>query len=79
MSDDLLVLDKERSSKNFLATILICGLLGYLGIHRFYVGKIFTGILQLITGGGFGIWWVIDLVLIAIGAFKDGEGKYIKN
>ena len=48
--------------------------LGTLGIHRFYVGKIGTGILMLITLGLFGIWTFIDLIIIIVGAFKDKEG-----
>lgn len=66
------------SEKNFLATLLFCLLLGTLGIHRFYVGKIGTGILMLITLGGFGIWWLIDIILIACGAFRDKQGFLIK-
>ena len=53
-------------------------LLGGLGIHRFYVGKIGTGILMIITFGGLGIWALIDLIMIIVGKFKDKEGKEIK-
>jgi TM2 domain-containing membrane protein YozV len=67
------------SSKSWLATVLLCFFLGYLGIHRFYVGKTGTGILQLITGGGCGIWALIDFIIICIGSFTDGEGKTIRN
>lgn len=67
----------EKSDKNFVATLLLCILLGGLGIHRFYVGKIGTGILQLITLGGLGIWVLIDLITIAIGKFSDKEGRPI--
>lgn len=67
----------ETSEKNFVATLLLCLLLGYLGVHRFYVGKIGTGILQLITLGGLGIWVLIDLIMIAIGKFTDKEGLLI--
>lgn len=66
-----------KSDKNFLATLLLCIFLGTLGVHRFYVGKIGTGILMLITLGGFGIWWLIDLILIACGAFRDKAGFLI--
>ena len=66
------------SEKNFVATILLCFFLGGFGIHRFYVGKIGTGILMLITLGGFGIWTLIDLVMIIVGKFRDKQGKYIK-
>ncbi len=67
----------EKSEKNFVATLLLCLLLGGLGVHRFYVGKIGTGILQLITLGGLGIWALIDLIMIAIGKFTDKEGLLI--
>lgn len=67
------------SNKDFLATILLCFFLGSLGIHRFYVGKIGTGILMLITLGGLGIWTLIDLIMIITGNFRDSEGRRIKN
>jgi len=66
------------SDKGFVPTLLLALLLGGLGIHRFYVGKPLTGILQLITLGGFGIWALIDVILIAVGAFTDGQGRKIK-
>ncbi len=67
------------SSKSFVATLLLCFFFGTFGIHRFYVGKIGTGILQLITLGGLGIWTLIDFIIIIIGKFKDKSGAYIKN
>ena len=67
------------SNKDFLVTILFCFFLGTLGVHRFYVGKVGTGILMLITIGGLGIWALIDLILIITGNFRDSEGKRIKN
>ncbi|MBT3995690.1 MAG: TM2 domain-containing protein [Chloroflexi bacterium] len=67
-----------RSEKTFVATLLLCVLLGGLGIHRFYVGKTGTGILMLLTLGGFGIWSLIDLIMIAVGNFKDSNGLPIK-
>lgn len=64
--------------KNWLATLLLCILLGGLGIHRFYVGKIGTGILWMCTGGCFGIGWLVDLVKIITGKFTDKKGNLIQ-
>ncbi|HJB22158.1 MAG TPA: TM2 domain-containing protein [Candidatus Fournierella merdavium] len=59
------------SKKNKVVALLLCIFLGWLGVHRFYVGKIGTGILYLFTGGLFGIGWIIDIIVIAVGSFKD--------
>lgn len=69
----------EKSEKGFVATLLLCLFLGGLGVHRFYVGKIGTGILMLLTLGGLGIWALIDIIMIAVGSFKDKNGLPIKN
>ena len=68
----------ETSGKNGVVALLLCLLLGGLGIHRFYAGKIGTGVLMLLTFGGLGVWWLIDLIMIAIGKFKDKQGKVLK-
>jgi TM2 domain-containing membrane protein YozV len=57
--------------KSWIATVLLCQFLGTLGVHRFYTGRFITGILQLLTFGGFGIWVLIDLVMIYADGFKD--------
>lgn len=70
----------NASPKSRLAALLLCILLPLVainGAHRFYVGKIGTGILQLITLGGLGIWTLIDLILIIVGSFKDKEGRLV--
>ena len=53
---------------------MLCLFLGYFGVHRFYVGKFGTGVLWLLTGGLFGIGYVVDAILIALGNFRDKEG-----
>ena len=68
-----------KSDKDWLTTLLLCLFLGGLGIHRFYVGKTGTGILQLTTLGGCGIWSLIDLIMIVTGSFSDKDGYAIKN
>ncbi|MCY3941782.1 MAG: TM2 domain-containing protein [Gammaproteobacteria bacterium] len=66
------------SDKGFVPTALLCYFLGWLGVHRFYAGKVGTGILMLLTIGGFGIWTIVDTVLIITGSFKDKQGLLIK-
>lgn len=57
--------------KSWIATVLLCHFFGTLGVHRFYTGRIVSGIFQLLTFGGFGIWTLIDLIMIVSGDFKD--------
>jgi uncharacterized RDD family membrane protein YckC len=65
------------SEKRNLPVFLLCFFMGLFGAHRFYVGKIGTGLLQLLTLGGVGLWAVIDLIVILCGGFTDKEGKRI--
>ena len=53
----------------------LCIPLGVFGAHRFYVGKVGTGVLQLCTLGGMGLWWLYDAILIASGEFRDIEDR----
>ncbi len=62
------------SDKSKSTTFLLCYFFGGLGVHRFYLGKLITGILMLLTGGGFAIWWLIDLYRIITGRLKDKHG-----
>ena len=65
------------SDKKILPVFLLCFFLGPLGVHRFFVGKIGTGILHLITLGGLFIWTLIDFIMIIIGKFTDKDGNPI--
>lgn len=67
----------EVSDKSWLAALLLSIFLGALGVHRFFVGKIGTGILQLVTFGGLGIWALIDIIMIATKQFKDKDGRVV--
>lgn len=69
---------QAMSEKGFVPTILLCFFLGVLGIHRFYVGKIGTGIVQLLTMGGLGIWTMVDFIMVVTGNFKDKDGLPVK-
>ena len=57
------------------AAIIIVILLGELGIHRFMTGKIGTGIIWLLTGGCFGIGWIVDIVKVCTSKFTDKDGN----
>jgi TM2 domain-containing membrane protein YozV len=67
----------NASDKSRVAALLLCFFVGVFGIHRFYVGKIGTGLLQLVTIGGLGIWTLVDFILIAVGAFTDKQGRKV--
>jgi TM2 domain-containing membrane protein YozV len=70
---------RPASPKSRLAAALLCFFLGVLGIHRFYVGKVGTGILMLVTLGVFGLWALIDFIMILVGSFKDKEDRVLSN
>ncbi|MCR2827312.1 Ltp family lipoprotein [Microbacterium sp. zg.Y909] len=62
------------SQKSFVVTWVLSYLLGGLGVDRFYLGKIGTGVLKLLTLGGFGIWALVDIILVLTGNQKDKHG-----
>jgi len=66
------------SAKSKGTAAVLCFFLGALGVHRFYVGKVGTGILWLLTAGCFGLGAVIDFIMILCGSFKDKDGAIIK-
>jgi len=61
----------------WLTTILLCVFVGWLGIHRFYTGHKLIGVLQLCTGGGCGIWVLIDMIFLVTGNYTDSDGNPI--
>lgn len=61
--------------KSKMVALLLSIFLGGLGIDRFYLGYIGLGILKLLTGGGLGIWWLVDLIMIATGKMKTKDGQ----
>jgi serine/threonine protein kinase len=67
-------LPPQQQGKSKTTAALLCFFLGWAGVHRFYVGKPWSGLAQLFTFGGFGIWWLIDFIMILTGNFKDSNG-----
>ena len=69
--------EKAVSPHSRLAALLLCFFLGVFGVHRFYVGKIGTGVAMIFTAGGLGIWVLIDFIMIIVGGFTDIDGKFV--
>jgi len=63
------------SEKKRLVAAFLAFHFGVFGAHRFYVGKTTSGVIQLLTLGGLGIWAFVDLIIILFGEFTDIEGK----
>lgn len=64
--------------KSFNVALILSILVGGLGIDRFYLGYTGLGVAKLLTGGGCGVWWLIDLILIATGKMKDAQGNELQ-
>lgn len=68
------------SPRSRTVTLILAGLFFFSccgGLHRIYTGKIFTGILQILTGGGLFIWQIIDIIRILLGTYDDAQGRDI--
>ena len=65
---------RSRTTAFILALLII---IGFSGVHRIYAGKVWTGILQFLTLGGFVVWQVIDIIMLLCGAFRDKEERII--
>ena len=72
-------MEEEYSDVDWTTLLILSVLLGGLGVDRFFSGHIGLGVLKLITIGGCGIWAIIDIIMIATGKFRDGEGRLVVN
>ena len=70
-------MQQMNSEKDWVVTLILSILVGGLGIDRFYSGSILLGVLKLFTLGGLGLWWLIDLIMLVTGSYKDGNGNPI--
>lgn len=66
----------KLGGKSQVVALILVLLVGGLGIHRFYLGYTWQGIVQLLTAGGCGIWWLIDLIRIITGDLGPKDGSY---
>lgn len=63
------------SDKDYTTALILSLFVGWLGVDRFYLGQVGLGIVKLVTGGGCGIWWLIDVILIAVRKLNDANGR----
>lgn len=64
--------------KSYTASLLLVIFVGFMGGHRFYAGKVGTGLLWLVTVGFLGVGWVIDIFSVAFGNFTDKTGAFVR-
>ena len=65
----------QGPGKSWMITLLLCAFGGGVGAHRFYSGHILFGVIQLFTCGGFGVWYIIDFIMILMGKYTDAQGR----
>ena len=68
----------EQGSRSQAVAYLLAVFVGWLGVDRFYMGSIGLGVLKLVTLGGLGLWWWVDVVMIGMGVARDGEKKRLQ-
>ena len=78
MNTTALAYPEESSEKSRGVALALAAVLGPFGGHRFYVGKVGTGVLMAATIGGLGLWWLYDLILVASGSFRDVNDRLVR-
>ena len=77
-NDELSSPAAAASGKSQVVALLLCFFVGIIGIHRFYLGYVWQGIVQILTFGGLGIWTLIDFIRIITGDLQPKNGSYSK-
>jgi TM2 domain-containing membrane protein YozV len=70
--------DRNRGTHSFVLALILSLFLGWLGMDRFYLGYVGLAVLKMLTLGGFGIWWLFDLLLIVTDNMVDADGDHLR-
>ena len=79
VEEDIDIIGPEEEKKVHSTALLLCFFLGALGVHRIYTGYTLIGLIQLLTGGGYGLWTLIDLISLWTNKFRDANGNQLQD
>lgn len=77
-TNSIITTEESDYKDDQLIALILAAVLGTLGVHRFYLGYYWQGAVQLVTAGGLGVWWIIDVIRIATGDLKPKGRDYRK-
>ncbi len=69
---------RTTSDKSWSVTLILSIFLGFLGVDRMYLGSIGLGVVKMLTGGGYLVWWIVDIVLLLQGNMRDSLGRNVR-